>query len=377
MVSSLRFALCYDGGSIGQEPDTSGILQAPQNDEKFQSACDPVVRQFQKITADELGTRVEVEYFFLSTKDSINKAPEDWVTNAMVTQQKQDEGFDGVGFVMGTDTSAVAVGALALQAHENVSLRIPIVISAAQGPIYRFDRDGTFNLAQLLKTLVIASREEIADVMYNFSYEIYKGVRLQKKSPFRFDGFESPNFPIVGRIHSDKYGVELDTRYLRTITTTTEPGRVDLVTGFDSTGVHMIDLQPGYRARELEGIIEKLDPKVVILRTNGDHNIASEHELYNLIPVIERATRLGIPILLTAKYPTKSPVLSGPKANDGNEHAKYGPGQEALNVGAIACGDTTDVMVWVKTLRGRAKGITDWKQYMKTNIADEVNANGT
>ena len=274
---------------------------------------------------------------------------------------------------MGTDTAASAMGAVALQAHEHTTLRTPVGCSAAQLPIDRFDGDGTFNLAQLLKTLFVACEKNIADVMFNFSYEIFKAVRFQKKSLFRFDGFISPNFPTVGSIHSHEYGLDLDTRYLRTTNNRVQSGRMDLVTGFDSSGVHMIDLQPGYQAKSIEKIIADGETAVIILRTDGDYNVTNEEGLYNLVPVIQHATGLGVTVLLTVKIPTRSPVLGWPMASgDESRHAMYGPGQEALDAGAIACGDMTDKMVWVKALRGRALRITDWKKYMETNIADEV-----
>lgn len=368
----LRFALCYYGGSIGEEPDEFGVLQSPKDGEKFRLACEPVVRQFREITPDP----VVVDFYVRWTKDSIKAVPDTWMAMAADIEGLQDQGYDGVGLCMGTDTAASATGGVAFLAHENDSLRIPVDFTAAQLPIYRFDGDGTFNLMGLLKSLFVAYRQRIADVMFNFSREVFKAVRLQKKNPWAFDGFISPNYPIVGSIHAHEYGLDLDTRNLRTCVNATPPGRMDLKTGFDASGVDMIDLQPGYLAKKLDSIISQPDERVIILRASGDHNINNDPGPCNLIPVIEHAVQIGVAVLLTAKYPTKSPVLGGPGARDDHgKHATYAPAQAALDAGAIACGSTPDHMVWVKVLRGRAKGITDWKQYMKTNIADEVNGN--
>ena len=368
-----RFALCYDGGSIGQEPDEHGVMQEPKNDEHFRRACEPVIEQFQQLTKAMIGITVEVDYFFRSKKDSINKHPSSWAGMAAETQKRQDEEYDAIGFLMGTDTAASAMGAVALLAHENNSLRIPIDFTAAQLPIYRFDGDGRFNLMCLLKTLVVACQRNIADVMFNFSYEIFKAVRVQKCSPDDFDGFMSPSLPTIGKFHAYKYGVDLDTRFLRTADKRMQSGRMDLSIGFDSSGVHMLDLQPGYQAQQIRKLIDDQNPKVIILRTDGDHNVSNEEDDFNLIPVIANATKNGVTVLLTTKYPTKSPVMGGRTAmEDSSNHATYGPGEEALNAGAIACGDITNPTIWAKVLRGRAKKILDWKQYMKMNIADEV-----
>jgi L-asparaginase len=373
VVKPKKLCLVYWGGTIGQEMKPGEkVLSPPQDDANFKRICQPIIDKFKSFT-DEA---VEVDYQMVSSIDSSNMVPDDWNEMAKLIYRKQEEeGYDGVGIVMGTDTLAYAAGAVSLVLHENNSLKIPVDYSAAQMPVYEDDGDGRLNLITNLKTLLQGTRQKINDVMVNFGYDVFKGSRVLKQDAEDFSAFGSPNYPVVGRAtarNPGNYGVSLYKHYLRSEDDDVECGEPDLESGFDATNVEVIELNPGYQAKSLQRIVDSLAEEeskgVIILKSLGDRNVPNREGIYNLIPVIKDARDKGVIVLITTKFPTGG--TSSHASED--DKATYALGQEAINAGAISCGNMTDVMVWIKTLRGRAKGVQDWKKYMQTNVGDEI-----
>ncbi len=145
-----RIKFYYAGGTIGMRPDANGLLGPPHGDDDFKETCLPIVRSWQA------SNDIEVDYEFITAKDSMNMTPDDWQSIIYRAYDAQENGYDAVCIAHGTDTMVYTASALAFGFHDRVSnlstLKIPIVLTGAQNPIFMFGGDAPFNLQNLFRT---------------------------------------------------------------------------------------------------------------------------------------------------------------------------------------------------------------------------------
>src|SRR3990167_10159465 len=153
MANKKRVLFLYNGGTIGlvaEKHDGQTVLMPPKDSKVFQNACEPTIAA--------LGKEMEITFEFVTAKDSSNMTPNDWERLIFRIKKAQDEeGYDGVAIVHGTDTLAYTATALSLALHGKTpqvsGLRIPICITGAQNPIYEPVGDGKFNLENLFRVI--------------------------------------------------------------------------------------------------------------------------------------------------------------------------------------------------------------------------------
>ncbi len=356
-----RIRFFYSGGTIGMQPGADGSLGPPHNDEDFRAACLPVVRNWQE------HNDVEVDYEFLTAKDSMNMTPDDWQSLLYRAWDAQEAGYDAVCIAHGTDTLVYSAAALAFGFHDKdpqtSALRIPIVLTGAQNPIYEFGGDGSFNLQNLFRTAKAAMDLNVADVLINFGYDVLSGCRAIKVSERSFNAFEAPSE--IGKVGViDAFGVHLLPHRLKCLTSTDKTASIQ---PRFSRGVMVVDLAPGTEPGLLDNMIRSGGVMAMILKSLGEGNVCTEGA-YNMIPFIENAVkRYRTPILIASKY------LGGAVGR-----AHYASGRAPLEAGAIACYDTTDCAVEVKVRwllgNGIASSIDDVRKAMATNFLGEVSA---
>lgn len=360
-MANKRVLFIYHGGTIGQVPedrDGQMVLVPPKDSSLFKSACDIVLKDFEKT--------LDVTFEIMTTKDSTNMTPNDWEKLVFRIKKAQDEeNYGAVGIAHGTDTLAYTATALALALHgktpEKSGLRIPVCITGAQNPIYYKFGDGEFNLANLFRTIELAVDEGVADVLVNFWNRVLLGCRSLKTNESDFDAFKSPAFPDVG--HIDGNGVHLKTHYLKKKKDALSKLEISPKFG---RGVVIFELTPGLDPNLLLGFVANGGVNAIILKSLGEGNVCNEGP-FNLLPFIKQATQEYItPIFIATKF------IGG---NATSVH--YEVGFEAIKAGAIACYNHTDVAaeVKVKWLLGNnlCSGIEEFRKAMQTNYAGEVN----
>lgn len=337
--------------------DGQVILAPPKDSKIFRKACESTIEGVKK--------DMNIAFEFMTAKDSTNMTPNDWEKLIFRIKKAQDEEkYDGVAIVHGTDTLAYTATALALALHGREpgksGLRIPVCLTGAQNPIYSPGGDGRFNLENLFRTIDAAIDLGIADVLVNFWNRVLLGCRTIKLSERKFDAFQTPSYPDLG--HIDAQGVHLDANLARKRKDAL--GKINLAAKF-GRGVVSFELTPGIDPNVVLGFITNGGISAMIFKSLGEGNVCNEGQ-YNLLPVIRQATHeYMVPIFITTKFPGGSAVAS-----------HYEVGIEAIKAGGIPCYDHTDVAVDVKVrwLIGNSicKNIEDFRNAMTVGYAGEV-----
>ncbi|MDO8599710.1 MAG: asparaginase domain-containing protein [bacterium] len=363
-MSKSRILFLYHGGTIGQVTEVRDgvpILVAPKDGVAFRAVCEPIIERFQE--------GMDATFELVTTKDSTNMTPNDWERLIFRVKRAQDEeSYDAVAIVHGTDTLAYTATALGLALHGRVpgasGLRIPVCITGAQNPIFQEGGDGRFNLENLLRVVAKAIEFEVADVLVNFWNRVLLGSRVLKVSERNFDAMHTPAYPDVGVI--DSRGVTLHTQFMHR--RAQKDSKLTIAPKF-GRGVVSFELTPGIEPSLILGFITSGGVSAMILKSLGEGNVCSEGE-FSLIPVIQRATQEYVtPIFITTKFIGGSAVAS-----------HYETGFEAVRAGGIACYDHTDVAVDVKVRwligNGICSTIDQFRQAMRTSFAGEVTPQG-
>lgn len=327
-----KILFLFHGGTIGQQlklVEGKLVLAPPKDASEFKDVCAPIIEKIEK------AHRIQTTFEVVTTADSTNLSPNDWERLIFKLRKAQEDGYDGVGIVHGTDTLGYTSTAVALALHgKNPSmsgLKIPVIFTGAQNSIYEIGGDGKFNLENLFRTLVAAIQDEVADVLVNFWNRVMLACRCLKTSERDFDAFRSPAFPDVGYI--DSSGVHLNASLRK------KTGASDefVIAPKFGRGVISIEMSPGVEPNTVLGFITNGGISVLIFKSFGEGNVCSEGA-FSMLPVIRQVTtQYQTPVLITTKF------VGG---NAGSAH--YETGHLALKAGAVACYDHTDVAVDVK-----------------------------
>lgn len=130
--------------------------------------------------------------------DSSDMRPADWQRLADTLVEHQ-EGVDGFVVLHGTDTMAYTASALAFLLE---GLDRPVVLTGSQVPLAEARSDARENL---ITSLLLAVRDDLAEVVVHAGGRLLRGVRATKVSASGFEAFDSPNEPPLGAI-----GVAID-----------------------------------------------------------------------------------------------------------------------------------------------------------------------
>jgi len=247
---SKKILFLYNGGTVGMVPEKRGqniVLVPPKDSDVFKKACESVI--------EKLEQENKITFEFITSKDSTNMTPNDWEKLVFRIKKAQDEeNYDAVAIVHGTDTLAYTSIALALALHGKEpgksGLRIPVCITGAQNPVYEIGGDGRFNLENLFRTIDEAMRLGIADVLVNFWNKIFLGSRVLKRSEKDFEAFDSPAYPPVGIINAK--GVNLNVNLIKK--KADAAGKLQLAPKF-GRGVVSFELTPGVDPNVILGFI--------------------------------------------------------------------------------------------------------------------------
>ncbi|MCF8106128.1 MAG: asparaginase [Desulfohalobiaceae bacterium] len=104
--------------------------------------------------------------------------------------------YDGFVVIHGTDSMAYSASALSFML---LGFPKPIVFTGSQRPLQRIRTDARRNL---INAVEIAT-SDIAETAIFFGDRLYRGNRTTKISNWKYDAFDSPNFPSLGQVGLD------------------------------------------------------------------------------------------------------------------------------------------------------------------------------
>ncbi|MEJ2291406.1 MAG: type I asparaginase, partial [Deinococcales bacterium] len=211
--------------------------------------------------------------------DSADMGPKDWERIARAILERY-EAFDGFVLLHGTDTMAYTASALSFLLD---GLAKPVVLTGSQIPLIEPRSDARENL---VTSLLLAAREELAEVCLYLNGLVLRGNRSTKVSASGFDAFASPNEPPLGTA-----GVTLELR--RELLRPPQLGPLR-VTRLADVSVAALRLFPGVRPELVRNL---LAPPVagLVLESYGSGNAPSRDEA--LLEAFAAATARGVVIV--------------------------------------------------------------------------------
>lgn len=309
-----RVCVINIGGTIGMETGSTGSMVPPADLMQF-------YRRY-----SEINKIARIEPVPLLTKDGANIFPEDWETLAATIYGMRTKGFDGIVVAGGTDTLAYTASAVAFALGQ--ALNFPVVFTGAQAPIKVPYGDARVNL---IRACLVATLD-IKEVVISFDDQVLRAVRAEKKDDYRFDGFHSPSYrPLAIIAERVEIQRELLRKPLGAYVQRIDPGQT-----LFARNVWQIVQYPGLEPELYVKMLDSDKPQGIVIQTLGIGNLPTMGR-YSFQRLIEQATRRGIPVLLTSRYPIQ-PEFVG----------QYVPASEALSWGAIQAGNMTPTAALTK-----------------------------
>ncbi len=320
-----KFKVCIinTGGTIGMKEEL-GEFTAPRQGE--------INKMYPFIS-----NICDFELISQEPKDGANMYPEDWIKISKLIYEYRHSGYCGFVVLHGTDTLPYTASAVAFALGKN--LNFPVVFVGSQAPHKAYHGDASPNLTRALKIATLGG-EKLHEVVVCFNDLIYRAVRVEKINDYLFKGFDSPTYPPLGII-SER--IEFNEKFIRQ--KRKNSADIKLVNQFE-IGVLKICQTPGLQVNWYKNFIQakKNSIKAIIIESLGLGNLPSrnndniDHQ-YEYITLIRKANRLGIPVVITSKYPIIVDFIH-----------KYKPAQNVINAGGIWAGNLNSVSAQVKLM---------------------------
>lgn len=262
--------IIYTGGTIGCAPRDANDPESPLSVLR----ADKFVEGVPAIHAMKDDFRLDVHEIY-PPLDSTEMMPENWIEIAKVIEENYEQ-YDGFVILHGTDTMVYTASALSFMMP---NLRKPVIITGSQLPIIGNSRsDGTLNLVNSIR---VANSKKfnlplIPEVVILFDKYILRGSRAKKVSASGFAGFESPNFPPLGKIGEH---IEINPDLLQKRADKTFQVQYDL-----DTRVIPLLVYPGLADSEfLKATVKVKDTSGLILLAYGTGNVPTNDSFLHAI----------------------------------------------------------------------------------------------
>lgn len=295
---------------------------------------------------DVCNVRARVVYSIYSE----NLKPEQWQHLAREAAKELSAGATGVLIPHGTDTLHFTTAALAFMLRD---LTGPVVVVGAQRSSDRPSSDAALNLLGAAR-VATSNLGEVVLVMHGETSDsfgtIHRGTKVRKMHSSRRDAFRSLNTSPLGRIDPEGR-VELSDRALPR---SAGPTKVD--DALDPK-VGLTYFYPGQTAGGLEALVRGLHGLVIAGTGLG-------HVSQELIPVIQKAVRDGVAVVMTTQ------TLQGRVSL-----RVYDTGRDLLKAGVIEGEDMTPETALVKLMwvLGHTREPNEVARAIRTNVAGEIN----
>ncbi len=278
--------------------------------------------------------------------DSSNISIHHWIQLGTIIEEQLDA-YDGFVIIHGTDTMSYTACALS---YMLTHLSKPVILTGSQRPLSAIRTDAKNNLINAIEL----ATHEIPEVCIFFDYKLFRGNRTKKISIENFDAFVSPNYPLLAEVG---LRVEIKNHHR------TPAGIFRLHKEFRNE-VLCFRLFPGIDPEALEGLIQT-PARVFVLEAFGAGNVPAMDR--SVIPFIAKITAAG-----------KLAVMASQSMNGSVDLNLYDGGKQALQAGAISCGDMTVEAAVIKAmyLLGQFEGnVQKIKNNFQVSIAGEISEN--
>ena len=179
-----KILLIHTGGTIGMIKDKdSGVLKP----DSFYKSISNIIPELSYIA------EIITEIPFVVDSSELNF--KHWSEIADLIG-KYIETVDGVVITHGTDTLTYTASALSFMLQ---NLPIPVILTGAQKPMSELRTDAKSNLINAVELATCG----INEVAIFFDDKLMRGNRSIKKHINHFDAFDSPNYPLLGKVGID------------------------------------------------------------------------------------------------------------------------------------------------------------------------------
>jgi glutamyl-tRNA(Gln) amidotransferase subunit D len=278
---------------------------------------------------------------------SENMTPEHWTTIAKEASEQLNSGADGVIVAHGTDTMGYTSVALSFMLEK---LGKPVVLVGSQRSSDRPSSDSAMNLLAATK-VAVADCAGVFVVMHGSMSDdycfVHRGTKVRKMHSSRRDAFRSVNARPVGKVTDEvEFFEDIGTRRKSKVK----------VNGRFEPDVALMKIYPGIKVEALQGFIES--HRGVVIEGTGLGHLPE-----GLLPAVEGAKKLGIPIIMTSQ------TLFGRV-----DMKVYATGRQLLDLGVIPGGDMLPETALVKLMHvlGQTRDPVEISRLMQTNICGEL-----
>lgn len=267
-MARAKICVLFAGGTIGMIRDSKTGALRPAFD------ASDIIRDI-----PELQKEVQLDFRMIMNMDSSNMNPQDWSKIAEKIYKLYDK-FDGFVVLQGTDTMAYTASALSF-ALQNLSK--PVVLTGSLIPMTELGADARNNLIYACLTAAL----DIAEVCIIFANRIIRGNRAKKHHESFVDVFHSPNYPYLGELGRPTILHDWRKRRRKRV--------LKFQPEFDAH-ISLLKLFPGFDPDILERVIDR-GAHGIIIEGFGPGNVPFR-EGHSIIPMIEKATDAGIPVVI-------------------------------------------------------------------------------
>lgn len=253
---------------------TGGTIGMIWNDERKQWELDP---QFQRKLREEYLRGYDVPEWDIfvreRTLDSSNMTPEDWLSIADYIKKKETDfpnRYSGYVILHGTDTMAYTASALTFMI-ENLSK--PVILTGSQVPMSVEENDAVDNVVHSLRLAGPPERPRAPlppAVYLFFFFKLMLGCRTTKVDTTDWDGFDSPNFPVLVYVDEENE-IMVDEEIFAQIPAAMAKGALT-IQPFSETAVGVLRLFPGLSPALARNFLLNEQLKGAVLHAYGAGN---------------------------------------------------------------------------------------------------------
>jgi L-asparaginase len=294
----VRLLLIHTGGTLMMRGTSASSALVPDAYTQDLFAELPVLRKI-----------AEIETRILFNLDSSDLQPHHWVELAQVVHEELPD-YAGVVIVHGTDTMAYTASALAFLLP---GLDRPIVLTGSQQPLSAVRTDARANLVDAC----LLATTHIPEVGIAFHSKLLRGCRATKLDAWGMSAFGSPTCAPLAEVG---LGVQLGGHILPPRPTAPFDPRIE-------PRVLSVRTFPGLDPKLLQGALAA-GVRGLVIEAFGAGNVP--HVENSLIPVIERARMIDVPVVIVSQSSRGAVDLT-----------RYSGGVAAAAAGAIGAADMT------------------------------------
>lgn len=283
LKETLGVLVIYTGGTIGSAPKDPNDPDSPQIVKPWKDLKESINQM------GLLGYPVDA-ISFSEPLDSCNVGPQHWKTMVEIIVKNYHK-YNGFVILHGTDSMAYSASALSFML---LDLAKPVVFTGSQvAGIVNPRNDAHQNI---ITALMLANPEAnrlpvIPEVIVYFGNLISRGNRCRKVNVIGYQGFRSPNYPLLGEAGEF---ITIDSKNVRL-----KPETDLQVLNELDTRVIMLEVFPGMQHSPiLENILSDNNLQGVILKAYGAGNIPTDPEFLGLFKTF--IDKGGIVVVVTS-----------------------------------------------------------------------------